>query len=320
MSGSRSAIKVKYFSVFGSSGCAVFLSYIFDCIFLTFQSSTPGKLLDGVHHIVYETCTANTDDIVASNRAQPDPKSGPRPLVARWWKVWACILILLLIVGAIVWELSSPTSRPLTIQRPEDNSTITLRTKYGKELKIVNGKPWQRFLGPLLPTSIATRFKIRTTRYVASGTNSVFFVLETTRLKTFSAFPRAMPFTFGSQLVVDDNAGNAIFISSTGKFTQPTNTLVEVFVAPMVSHVSTQLTVHVIQHDFAQLTNNNFAFNLRNPAPRKAPLWNPGPLPMTSQVGDLTIVSRRCTFTRSRPWQWCARSSNLKSAARPVCR
>jgi hypothetical protein len=197
----------------------------------------------------------------------------------------------LIIVGAIIWAtIGNERSKPLRRQLP-DGSTVTLtKVKYGKELKMAYGNGWQRYFGQILPVQLSKPLGLRVTK-VGQGTNTVFFVVETQRTN-FSFFPRAMPFSFNTAMVVTDDVSNQFYTTLAVQSMKASNVLAEVFVAPMVSHSATQLNVRLSQRDYFARgsTNQITTFAVPNPAPRKPSKWKPNPLPLTNQIGDLRVV------------------------------
>src|SRR5205823_14290722 len=108
---------------------------------------------------------------------------------------------------------------------------------------------------------------------VPGGKNSVFLVVETYRTNhTFSAFPGAIPFSSSTSILMTDDINNQFYLTPTIKFTRSSNSLVEIFVAPMVSHVATQLNLQLSEINWAPQPISGVAtFNVPNPARRVKP-------------------------------------------------
>lgn len=203
--------------------------------------------------------------------------------------IW--FLVGLMASGLGIWIAVVARPGPVLGRVLPDGTVVTLaRVTYAKELRLTVGSGWKKVVGRLLPDRVSRKFGIKTVIQSVAGSNTLFFVLETQRSNTFSAFPRAMPFTFGTSITLSDDVGNHFVIPPPMQFKQSTNTLTEVFAVPIVSHLATQLTARVEQQDYAPPSKQLVEFTFPNPAPHRMARWNPGPLPATNHLGDLTVV------------------------------
>ncbi len=212
-------------------------------------------------------------------------------------KLWILVFVTLSIVGLIVWTvIDGRRAYPRSQQLP-DGTVVTIKDlSYGKSVNIPMGNLWQRIAGRILPEAIAKRLRIRKAGFT-SATDTIFVTVETVRTNgTFSAYPR-WPYSRDSSILMTDDTGNEYQLNRVLQNGSGPKDLIEVFTAPLVSHLATQLNLRLQQYDYssaATLATPLVAeFVVPNPAPRSRPRWTPSRPPMTNQLNDLTIVLRK---------------------------
>ncbi len=204
---------------------------------------------------------------------------------------WVLFVLALAAVAVLIWVLSGGPQTLPPGKQFADGSTITIRKiTYGMSIRYPMGNFWQRAAVQMLPSKLSKRFGLKMAAYT-NAHNSVFVVVENHLTNgTFSA-GMAMPFNFGNTVVANDDAGNGYQLWPAVQLFRASNDVVEIYVAPMVSHLATNLHVEVTQvRWFPPFTNYTADFDVANPAPRVAPKWTAARLPITNQIDDLTLI------------------------------
>jgi hypothetical protein len=205
-----------------------------------------------------------------------------------------CFLVAALLGGLIWGNARRPTYPSQTL--PDGSVVRITDVFYGRSYRVPEVKLWRELAVKFLPDALNRKLGVRT-RQITNATDTVFIVIETYRTNgTLSAFPRAMATSFSTRLKLSDDIGN-IFERVDGRMQslRGTNTLVEVFTAPLVSQAATQLTLELTQADHSSgwgpaATIRTLNFAILNPKSKRAPQSKPGPLPMTNQIENLTVV------------------------------
>jgi hypothetical protein len=204
--------------------------------------------------------------------------------------LWVIIVLGLALISVFIWALSGPREL-LPTHRFPDGSTITIReVTYGKVVSIPLGNFWQRAAARLLPSSLSKRLGLKIVAYT-NATDTTLIVIENFHTNGTYSGGRAMHFNFNTSIWASDDIGNEYSLFPMLQVSKASNDVVEVFTAPLVSHLSTNINLQLTQSRWIQqFTNYSAEFNIRNPAPRTKPQWRASHLPMTDEFDDLTVV------------------------------
>jgi hypothetical protein len=194
------------------------------------------------------------------------------------------------VIGAAVWAVKGPKQENPPSQRMPDGSVVTVRVKYGEVVRVPAGNWWQQLAGQVLPDALAKRLGLSVLA-VTNGHASTFVIITTANTNgTPAKFPPAPPFRYSSWVAVSDDAGNEFELSAALQSIRTSNSMVEVFMTPLVSHAAELLRVHLFQLSTFSGSDRWSEFLVANPAPHSKPHWTAGQMPMTNRVDDLTVV------------------------------